>query len=111
VHRAGKRKLAALEVIEPTTKRHGARKRQSAVRMVAEAANGQLDHWNLPAIEKTAHIRNALAGSFGISATDVTTMRKFVYDKGLVGGSQPEMLPELLAEICVVQQDNDAIIG
>jgi hypothetical protein len=72
---------------------------------------GQLDHWNLLAIEKTAHVRNALSGPFRISAADLTTMRKFVYDTGLVGGRRPEMLQELLAEICVVQEDNEAIIG
>jgi hypothetical protein len=106
-----KRKSTELEIIESKVKRLRASDRQARLRKGTAAANALEDNPNDPALEKTIHMQHSRAAPFKVSKTDLTTIRKFVYDKGLVGGSQPELLQELLAQLGVEEDDDDAILG
>jgi hypothetical protein len=53
------------------------------------------EDFSIEAVEKTVFTQKSRSDAYTISKPDVSTIRTFVYDKGLVGGSQPELLAEL----------------
>jgi hypothetical protein len=55
------------------------------------------------------HRNRVRSDAYTISKPDVSMIRTFVYDKGLVGGSQPELLKHLLEELGVDDDDAFAI--
>jgi hypothetical protein len=48
-------------------------------------------------------------GRYKLSPIDLSTIREYVYDEGLVGASQRDLLEKLLEEIGVEEQDEVAI--
>jgi hypothetical protein len=104
-----KRKVTELQIVEPSSKRHRTIERQIRLRMAAAAAEEQDDTFNQDAVEKTVYVQKSRSEAYKVSKIDLKTIRNFVYDKGIVGGSQPALLEELLAEIGVEEEDEVAI--
>jgi hypothetical protein len=53
------------------------------------------EDFSIEAVEKTVFTQKSRSDAYTISKPDVSTIRTFVYDKVLVGGSLPELLAEL----------------
>jgi hypothetical protein len=105
------RNLAELNVIEPTSQQHRASEGQARVHIGAAVQNAPKHNLNPQDVEETVHMQGTRAEPSKVSKADLRTMRKFVFDKGLVGGSQPELLQQLFAELGVEETEEDAIIG
>jgi hypothetical protein len=103
------RKVTEVQVVERASKRQRVIERQVRLRMANAAAEEQDDAFTQEAVEKTVYIQQSRSEAYKISKINVATMRHFVWDKGLVGPSQPDLLDELLEEIGVEQRDEVAI--
>jgi hypothetical protein len=106
---AEKRKVAELQVVEPLSKRHRLIERQVRLRMAAATAEEQDETFDQEAVEKTVYLQKSRSEAYQVTKLDLKTMRQFVWDKGLVGPSQPELLQDLLVEIGAEEQDEVAI--
>jgi hypothetical protein len=103
------RKVTEVQVIERPSKRQRVIERQVRLRMANAAAEEQDDAFTQEAVEKTVYIQQSRSEAYKMSKINVATMRHFVWDKGLVGPSQPDLLDELLEEIGVEERDEVAI--
>jgi hypothetical protein len=103
------RKVTEIQVVERPSKRQRVIERQVRIRMANAAAEEQDDAFTQEAVEKTVFVQQSRSEAYKISKINVATMRHFVWDKGLVGPSQPELLDELLEEIGVEERDEVAI--
>jgi hypothetical protein len=98
-------KRKATEVEETRSKRQKTLERKVRLRM----ATADDDDFSKEAVDKTVFTQKSRSDAFTISKPDVSMIRTFVYDKGLIGGSQPELLKELLEELGVDDDDEFAI--
>jgi hypothetical protein len=93
------------ETSNPRFKRQQTLERQVRLRMATTDDDG----FSKEAAEKTVFTQKSRSDAGTISKPDVSMIRPFVYDIGLVGGSQPQRLKELLEELGVDDDDEFAI--
>jgi hypothetical protein len=103
------RKVTEVQVVERASKRRRIIERQVRLRMANAATEEQEDTFTQETVDNTVFMQQSRSEAYKISKINVATMRNFVWDKGLVGPSQPELLDELLEEIGVEQRDEVAI--
>jgi hypothetical protein len=102
------RNVTEVQVVEHPSKRQRVIERQVRLRM-ANAATEEQDEFNQEAVKKAVYMQKSRLDAYKISKINLATIRSFVYDKGLVGPSQRELLDELLEEIGVEAEDEVAI--
>jgi hypothetical protein len=86
-----KRKVTeVLETANPRSRRQQTLERQVRLRMATA-----YEDFSIEAVEKTVFTQKSRSDAYTISKPDVSKTGTFVYDKGLIGGSQPELLAEL----------------
>jgi hypothetical protein len=101
--------MEVLQVAEPISKRARTIERQVRRRMATAAADERDETFSKEAVEKTVFEQKSRSEAYTHSKPDIITMRNFIYDKGLVGVSQSDLLEELLVEIGMEEDEEVGI--